>query len=214
MDTTALLVNTLSIESSYGFRRINLYHGDLCAFLDDVLVVSSHAHPSFPPDGSVIRALRSRRGIDFTQLSPLISVREALGTYRVNSDIPSDHKALLVVRIPGADHLGWDSAPLEVYRDAVWSIFGSVAALELRGQRFQSMAMPLVGGRRKYSIPDAMAIILEQATRWLETSKSMESRTPGSLKSSWRRSTGGLRPRRSLAVKPCSWIARTSFDIG
>lgn len=168
------LVNTMSIESPYGFRRINLYLGNLCAFQDDVLVVSSHANPNLPPDGSVIRAFRSAHGIDFSRLRPLIVTRGALGTFRVEGAVPSGSQVVLVVRIPGADHLDWDSEPLEVYRDAIWSVFGSVAALELGEFRLQSMAMPLVGGQRKYPIRDSMAILLEHAARWLKTSASMQ----------------------------------------
>ena len=58
----------------------------------------------------------------------------------------------------------------------MWTIFGSLAALEMDEEipRLKSMALPLLGGQREYEIPDIMETLLHQALGWLKVSRFME----------------------------------------
>jgi O-acetyl-ADP-ribose deacetylase (regulator of RNase III) len=168
------LLNSMSVETPYGFRTFNLHHGNICNSQDNLLVVSSHANPLLSPGGSVIEAITQRYGMLFTELKPLIVLEGVFGTHYLETACGSPHQRILVVRVPasGVAH-GRGTNDLAVYETAVWSLFGSVAALELRGEFFQSMALPLLGGQRGYPIREAMAIILRYASQWLRVSHSM-----------------------------------------
>lgn len=70
----AKLVNTTAIESASGFKSINLFHGDICAAKDELLVLSTHANPGLPPEGEVVDALVDAFGTDFSALVPVVTV--------------------------------------------------------------------------------------------------------------------------------------------
>lgn len=174
----ASLANTTSIESLFGFKTINLFLGDICRAQDELLAVSSHAVPNSDPHGSVITRLKREKGIDFSSVMPMLTLAGVAGTYLVTNkpDLMHPHKDILVTRIPGyASVSSTGENPLTVYENAVWSLFGSIAALELKGSVYRTMAMPLLGGRREYPLQEIMEILLKHATRWLRNSHSMHS---------------------------------------
>lgn len=128
----------------------------------------------FPPSGAVVSALHERYSYDFSQLEPLIAPRANFGTFRLTDKRCGD-KTILVVRIPGADRVSEEHAiPLEVFKEALWTIYGSLAALEFKGLTFRSISLPVLAGRRDYLITDILPLILESAIRWLRSSKSTE----------------------------------------
>jgi hypothetical protein len=81
---------------------------------------------------------------------------------------------MLLVRIPGQYSVE-DSGgqPPSVYRQALWCLFGSLAALELRNDNLNSLALPLLGATRGYAIREVMRAILEQSLNWLRASRFM-----------------------------------------
>jgi hypothetical protein len=175
---SASLVNTTSIESPYGFRSINLFLGDICAARDELLAVSSHAVVGSEPHGSVIVRLEREKGIDFSSSTPMLTLSGVVGTYLIDHKphCENPYKDILVTRIPGYSSISSTGGdPLTVYENTVWTLFGSVAALELKGKNYRSMAMPLLGGRRKFPLQEIMEVLLRHATRWLKNSQSMHS---------------------------------------
>jgi hypothetical protein len=67
---------------------------------------------------------------------------------------------------------------VQVHRCAVMnfdhlSLFGSLAALELRDDTLKSLALPLLGASRGYAIGELMRAILEQSLTWLKASRFM-----------------------------------------
>jgi hypothetical protein len=94
------------------------------------------------------------------------------GTFRVHDKGFFPGEELLLVRIPGL-HSIHDEEPVAVYQRALWTLFGSLAALELCTDRLKSMALPLLGGTRGYEIKDLMRAILEQSLSWLKATRFM-----------------------------------------
>jgi hypothetical protein len=170
------LINSVSVETPYGFRTFNLHHGDICSYRDDLLVVSGHADPGSYPAGAVIDALSNRFGIDFSDLSPLLLLEEAAGAWRVHTGRLPHPGQLLLVRIPGPSSvLRGGGNPIEVYSRLLWTVFGSLAAMELDEQSNhpQTMAMSVLGGARGYPIGKLMEELLRQSLNWLKISRHM-----------------------------------------
>lgn len=166
--------NTLTVESPFGLRSFNLLLGDITKSTDEVLVVPSHANVAAGAHGAVLSAIRRRYGVSFEYLEPLLAPRPGFGTYRVRDLGRYGGKEILVVRIPGADTVeagGGD--PAKVFADALWTLFGSLAALELRGNHLTSLALPLLAGTRGYAVEDLMRAILNHSIAWLKSSRLM-----------------------------------------
>lgn len=171
--TSSTLVNTVSFETQFGFRTINLIYGDVLNSRDDLLVVSSHSIAGTRPWGEVIGMLESEYGLKFDEPSPLVAFTATSGTFEVDP-LESGWKNVLVVRLPGA-MLDSDvpEMPDSEYRRRVWSLFGSIAALEIRGDQYRSMAMPVLGGARGFDIRFLADCLLSSATKWLLLSHHM-----------------------------------------
>lgn len=168
-------LNTVYVDSPVGSRRFDLFSGDVMDASCDVLAFSTHANANLVPSGLVLDAIRERYGADLVALEPLLTASGTAGTYRAHWSSRLPYDEVLVVRVPGARSIEESGGtPLEVYRRVVWSLFGSIAALELGGAQHRRLALPLLGGQRAFDVPGALGILLEQASRWLERSRSME----------------------------------------
>jgi hypothetical protein len=168
--------NWVTVESPHGLRNFTLVMGDISTARDAAIAVPTHANTDIPMSGAVMDAMRGRAGVEFNSHHPIVSPEPGFGTYQVADCGTLPNGSVLLVRIPGvvaAQQRGKD--PLETYRDALWTLFGSLAALEVRGQGFASLAMPLFAGTRDYPVREIMRIILDTSLEWLRTSRSMRS---------------------------------------
>lgn len=166
--------NSVSVESPYGLRSFTLILGDIAASPDPVLVVPTHAYARVPVTGQVVDAIEHRYGVDFGSLEPLLVPREGFGTYRVGNRGKFPGREILLVRIPGSRAFEEDEKEgLSAYRRALWTLFGSLAALELRDEDLRSLALPLLAGTRGYEIRGLMRTILEHSLAWLKASRFM-----------------------------------------
>ena len=167
-------VNRISIETIYGFKNINLFYGDILNSKDELLVISTHANPEMEMDGLLVNSLKKRFDVDFKFSNPLIIIKEQFGTFKLDK-LTNNYpfKQILYVRIPGAHNFEDENKQLEIYKDALWSVFGSVAALELKNETFESMSLPLLAGQRYYPVLGMLNIFLTQATNWLKISRYM-----------------------------------------
>lgn len=164
------LVNSLLVDTPSGPRCFDIVHGDVCDAEADLLAISV-ACDREPLWGQVINTLRARHGYVPQQMRPLLLTGGQAGTYEVVDGPPPGFKKMLVVRTPGAASVreqGGDT--LGFYREAVWSLFGSISALELRGERYPRVVFPLIAGNRDYPQPEGMKILLDQALAWLTQS--------------------------------------------
>lgn len=167
--------NTVAIESPHGLRSFTLHVGDVVQSMDAVLVVPSHAYAGSALTGQVLDAVRTRYGIDFDNLDPLVAPRTGYGTFRVSSTKPAPYSEILVVRIPGVRSvLQGGHEPVNVIQEVLWTLFGSLAALELRTDALKSIALPLLAGTRGYEVRDLMGAIIEHSIAWLKVSRFMK----------------------------------------
>lgn len=155
---------------------LHVVHGSIAEADDPVVAVSSHANPGVSLTGSALDALSDAWGVRLhdCELQPLLVAAGAIGTYRVSRGA---QQRLLLTRIPGAisvSKLGGE--PKRVLKEAFWTLFGSLAALELRetgATAPTSMAMTKLGGDRGHIPEDLVSVLLKSVRNWLEVSRSM-----------------------------------------
>jgi hypothetical protein len=169
-----LSLNSVTVESPYGLRSFALRAGDVTAAPDPVLVVPTHANEAFPPDGEVLTAAVERFGAQFDRLEPIVRGDGPVGTYRVIERGRFPGLEILVVRIPGEYSVTRSGdEPLDILGKALWTLFGSLAALELRERGLISVALPLLAGTRGYPVRDLLTVLLRHSLNWLRASRSM-----------------------------------------
>jgi hypothetical protein len=168
-------INTFSIETARGVRSFHLHQGDICDSNDDVIVVSSHANADLPPSGAALRAVRDRFGYDFSTIDPLMVLRPNVGTFLLRDERAAG-RTVLVVRIPGArSAAGEGSEPIEAFKESLWTLFGSLSALEFKGGRsLRSISLPILAKSRGFDVRDLLTVLLDAVIRWLRFSQTTE----------------------------------------
>lgn len=136
-------------------------------------MVPTHANLELPLDGRVLQSAAERFGFTYNSYEPMLVPQPGFGTFRVHKKGRFPGEELLLVRIPGPYSINDKEQPISVYRRALWTLFGSLAALELRTDRLKSMALPLLGGTCGFEINDLMRAILEQSLSWLKAARFM-----------------------------------------
>ena len=164
----------MSVETPTGFRTFNLVAGDI-AESDDPLLIASSWEIVGTVGGLVIDSLEDAYAVDFANRTPVVNLGNGIGTFEVdaaNDSLP--WKKLLVVGLPGAEGKAeLSQTDLNNYEDGVWTLFGSLAALEVRGESYTSMSLPVLGGNREYPKEFVALTLLKQSMEWLKTSRSM-----------------------------------------
>jgi O-acetyl-ADP-ribose deacetylase (regulator of RNase III) len=158
-------LNVVGFETRFGFRTIELFHGDITAIdpRADVLVVSAFAGGYSPNPGSVFGALHARHGIDARLLAqdPELDLRDALGIWlsRALSVGPADR--LLCVHLVGG--------PVEL-GEALDNVFAALHLFAAKGVPTRLVALPMVGAGHQKLEPDVIArAIVPRAQRYLES---------------------------------------------
>ena len=168
------VINTMSVETPTGFRTFNLIDGDITETDDPLLIASSWETIGNHVGGLVIDDLKSSHNVDFKKLTPIVNLGNGVGTFEVGAPNDSLPWRLLVVGLPGVEGIDEPSpADLKLYSEGVWTLFGSLAALEIRGENYTSMSMPVLGGNREYPPKFVASNLLKQSMEWLKTSRSM-----------------------------------------
>ena len=168
------VINTMSVETPTGFRTFNLIDGDITETDDPLLIASSWKTIGNHVGGLVIDSLKSSHNVDFKKLRPIVNLGNGVGTFEVAAPNDSLPWRLLVVGLPGVEGIDEPSpADLKLYSEGVWTLFGSLAALEIRGENYTSMSMPVLGGNREYPPKFVASNLLKQSMEWLKTSRSM-----------------------------------------
>jgi hypothetical protein len=151
--------NLTEIETRWGYRAFELWQGDITSldFQVDVLGVSAFANDYEPTTGSVIGSLKSNLGIDVAtlRLECQLDWTQAFGCW-VSKEIPnSPFRRILCVEILGTS---FD------LREAIENVFAVLSALEAKGFRFRSIALPLLGaGQQEFQASEVMGPLLEHA---------------------------------------------------
>jgi len=160
-------VNSVSIETSDGYRYFNILHADVLSVPGDLTVISTHANTEASPSGQIVNALKKKGiKIDPENIFQVIEKNSMWTCFQeFSGDVPI--KAILTARMKASKHL----AEPEVFFDkAVKGIFASIAALEYLGHRFQVINIPLIYGSRIRDYQAAIESLLSNALVWLKKS--------------------------------------------
>lgn len=167
------VLNATSVETPFGTRFIELVCGDIVQATDPLVAFSSHARSGAYLTGQVVDAIEDHFRVDLGRVTaaPVVTPGESFGTWEVQ--LPDPDRRWLLVRLMGASSVAGNEE--EMYAYAVWTLFGSIAALELRGtaDQFESLAMTHLAGRRGFSIEMQTKVLIRAASQWLRTSRHM-----------------------------------------
>lgn len=171
-------ITECQVETPRGDATFAIVGGDISRSHAEVIVVSASAHAPLP-GGAAVDALAERFGWStleglrrFTGFSKdgAFSLGpnrfEAWARYAGTWAGPLDDgkRTLVVVRLPGASHLGDPEAAYGSALDAVIATLGGLAALQAR--RFAHVAFTDLGGTRGFPVDRRLAAVTQRLARW------------------------------------------------
>lgn len=172
-------LNVVGIETSRGYRVMELYRADLTsgAVAADVLVVSAFQGDYTDVPGTLLASLKAELNIDLDHESrhAALDLRSALGCWvsrEVEGALPFDR--ILVVEIP------WNvraTAPTEAggVNESINHVFVTLAVLEAKGIPIASVAMPVLGtGSQRLPSGDIVAALLREGEKALQRQQYLE----------------------------------------
>lgn len=167
-------INSVSVETSHGYKTFNLMHGDITQVPTDLLVLSAYGNSVSPAEGQVVEALR-RRGVVIAPEPRWLNFSERCWTSFQRQEGGGPLSALLTVFIP---QLAWTADPLPVFEEAVLGVFASLAALEYRREAYKRVSLPVLYGQRilkehsrgEELYPKLIETLIRQGLLWLKKS--------------------------------------------
>ena len=168
-------INSVSVETSQGYKTFNLVHGDITVVSTDLLVLSTHGNPAMAPTGQVLNALWDRHGVTIDPNCHWLDFAEGRWTCFQRQPEPSTFSAILTVRIPSLQR---QQEPLPFFDEAVRGVFASIAALEYMGHSFPIVSLSVLYGQRlimehdhgEELYPTVAESLIRHALHWLKKS--------------------------------------------
>ena len=163
-------LNRIEVETRGGNRTFELLCGDIVD-LDsgvDLLVVSVQGHNYYPEPGSVIGTLHTQLAIDIARMAekPDLDFRGALNCWVARSPERKRFRHILCIEVYGA------RSPEQVIKNLFSNVFAAIAALESKGYKLRTIAMPLLATRRgDLDVEMVMRAMLDHSLRALEGSR-------------------------------------------
>ena len=163
------LKNMLSIETTSGYKNIEIHHGDLSAmeFSVDILVVSAFRHGYNPTPGTLIEALEKNCQLKVGELfkTKKLDFRETLNAWV--SDNLSSSKFKIIVCLEGLFESLNDSDRIEHYLSDLLAV---LSVLQHKGYGIKTIAMPLLGtGQQGISVDLLIPVLMKKAKEMLQT---------------------------------------------
>jgi O-acetyl-ADP-ribose deacetylase (regulator of RNase III) len=169
-------LNLLEVETRWGFRAIELYHGDITR-LDaavDVVALSAFKDHYVPTPGTVIGALQSNCGLSVAALArnKEYDLREALGCWVARVPAADRFGRLLCVEIIDETLSAHDLTSR--LHDIIQNLFVVVGVLEAKGVKVRSLALPVLGaGQQQIDPKPVIAALLDSAKGYLKQSPNL-----------------------------------------
>ena len=163
------LKNMLSIETTTGYKNIEIHHGDLSAmeFPVDILVISAFRHGYNPTPGTLIEALEKNcqfKVVDLFQTKQM-DFRDTLNSW-VSADLPSS-KFKNIVCLEGMFESLNDSDRIEHYLSDLLAV---LSVLQHKGFSIKTIAMPLLGtGQQGIAVELLIPLLMKKAKEMLQT---------------------------------------------
>jgi O-acetyl-ADP-ribose deacetylase (regulator of RNase III) len=156
-------LNLIEIETRWGYRTFELYHGSLTdiGLKVDVLAFSSFAENYEPLPGTVIAALRTGCEIDVGALAlhPEYDLRAVFDCW-VARVAPNDRfERIICVELIGGRR---------GFNEAIQNLFVALSALEMKGVEVRTLALPVLGaGQMGLEPATIIKELLDNALRYL-----------------------------------------------
>lgn len=134
------LLTAVGFDSTYGYKRVEVRHGDITNLSNDydVLVISAFSGDYEPTPGSLMGSLFKSLNLSVKNLActPYLDFRKPLSTW-----ISKELDGFPFSRILCVEIIGSELPIQEVFEN----LFATIALLQSKGIKIQSIAMPLLG---------------------------------------------------------------------
>jgi hypothetical protein len=156
-------LNLIEVETRWGYRTFELYHGSITNidFKVDVLAFSAFVRRYEPVPGTVIAALHSDLGLNVAALAatPDFDLRANFDCW-VAKVAPNDKcERLICVEMVGGQRS---------FNEAIQNLFVTLSVLEMKGIEVRTLALPVLGtGRIGLSPGTIIKELLSNALRYL-----------------------------------------------
>ena len=165
--------NILEVSTAFGYRSVELHHGDLSRpdFEVDAIAVSAFQGGYEPVPGTLIGALMENCEIDVAALaeSPRIDYRQQMGAWLSEKLSGHPFKFIACLEMRGADgsHL-----PVE---EAARNLYGLLMVAQLHDLEVRSVAMPLLGtGNQGIDPAEVLPGLMDMTRKMLHASPILE----------------------------------------
>lgn len=134
------LLTAVGFDSTYGYKRVEVRHGDITNLSNDydMLVISAFSGRYEPTPGSLMGSLFKSLNLSVKDLAsdPYLDFRKPLSTW-----ISKELECFPFNRILCVEIVGTEFQIQEVFEN----LFATIALLQSKGIKVQSIAMPLLG---------------------------------------------------------------------
>ena len=163
-------INFLEIETRWGYKTFELYHGDITKldFDVDVLAISAADGKYEPVPHTVIGALLNNCGVNVGELAlrAEFNLKDVFDCWVAR--LPGDAKFRRVIC---AEFSGSGTEPREV----VENLFVTLSVLEVKGVKVRTLALPVLGAGNFMLAPSkVIEPMLESSLKYMQMSQNLE----------------------------------------
>ena len=160
------IVNIYEIETAYGFKAIELIHGNLLKIKNiDLLVISAFQDNYEPVEGSLIWHLETDLNLNLYDVveSATIDLRK-----NFNSWVSKTLTGFSFERIAGVEFDVWERNA-EGFNKTILNFFSTLPMIEMQGVNISTIALPIIGtGSQGIAPADIMHFLIEHSQFALE----------------------------------------------
>lgn len=163
-------LNLVEIDTPWGYRTFELYHGDITKldFKVDVLAISAFSGDYEPVVNTVIGALWRNCQIDVQALSERreIDLVDTFGCWVAKAKPDTQFERIVCVELIGGK--------LEI-SEVIENLFVMLSILEMKGVKMQSLALPVLGsGNQRQNPAVIIKELLDNSLKYMNHSQSMK----------------------------------------
>jgi hypothetical protein len=163
-------LNLLEIDTHWGYRTFELYHGDITQldFKVDVLAISAFRGDYAPTASSVIGALWRNCQINVEALSEQrqVDLIDALGCWVAKAKPNTKFERIVCTELIGGK--------LEI-NEVIENLFVVLSVLEMKGYKTQTLALPVLGsGNQQLDPTMVIRELLNNSLKYMNHSQSMK----------------------------------------
>lgn len=157
------LKNRMIVENPSGDRAFLLLEGDIFQERAEVYIFNAYQNDG----GKLIEDLKEVYGVDKIHETPFYSAPNGITVAKIKMD---NGRVILILR---TNLVEYEGISVDQYKSFIDIVYTSLMAIETMGEKFESIAFPVLFRNGISEIyPEAIKILAEKSTEWLKKSAS------------------------------------------